>query len=59
MDATRWELTLMIKRTQVLVLALTFCFVATAAWADFKLERKLGSSRAGGSSWRPTSGPCP
>ena len=31
----------MIKRTQILVLALTFCFVATAAWADFKLERKL------------------
>ena len=31
----------MIKRTQILVLALTFCFVATAAWADFKLERTL------------------
>ena len=37
----------MIKRTQVLVLALTFCFVATAAWADFKLERKLALEPGG------------
>ena len=37
----------MIKRTQILVLALTFCFVATAAWADFKLERKLALEPGG------------